>query len=87
MPSKKMEKFLDKTPEELKQLLAEMEQEYEDARFDHATIGTQNPLSLREQRRDIARVKTLIRKLELDAMTEEQKAKRTKIIRRRRKRR
>jgi len=47
--------------------------------------GLDNPVSLREFRRDIARLRTEVRSRELKNMSEEQLANRSKIRRRRRK--
>jgi len=64
--------------------LAETEKQYNKLKFDHAIQGLSNPLSLREVRRDIARLKTEIRKRELAAMDDKESAKRAKIVNRRR---
>ena len=58
---------------------------YEKMKFDHTVSGIENPLQLREVRRDIARIKTEIRRRELEAMSPEALAKRDSIQRRRRK--
>jgi large subunit ribosomal protein L29 len=68
-------------------LVAELEgseASYEKARFDHAVKGLDNPLELREMRRDIARLLTEVRKRELGQMTPEELNKRSKIRERRR---
>jgi large subunit ribosomal protein L29 len=52
--------------------------------FDHAVKGLDNPLTLREMRRDIARLKTEARRRELAQLTPEELAKRSKIRERRR---
>jgi large subunit ribosomal protein L29 len=53
-------------------------------KFDHATKGLENPIFLREIRRDIARLKTEIRRRELANASKEALAKRSKIRERRR---
>lgn len=58
---------------------------YEKMKFDHTVSGIENPLQLRAVRRDIARIKTEIRRRELEAMSPEALAKRDSIQRRRRK--
>jgi len=68
-------------------LVAELEgaeAAYEKARFDHSVKGLDNPLELREMRRDIARILTEARKRELAQMTPDEVAKRSKIRERRR---
>jgi large subunit ribosomal protein L29 len=64
--------------------LNQTEEQYQKLKFDHAIKGLDNPLALREVRRDIARLKTEIRRRELDAMSDEGKAGRSKIRARRR---
>jgi large subunit ribosomal protein L29 len=64
--------------------LAETEKQYNKMQFDHAIQGLENPMVLREIRRDIARLKTEIRNRELAAMDEQQLAKRTKKVNKRR---
>ncbi|OAV44402.1 50S ribosomal protein L29 [Lewinella sp. 4G2] len=54
-------------------------------KFDHTVSGIENPLQLRTVRRDLARIKTEIRRRELEAMAPEELAKRDQIQRRRRK--
>lgn len=85
MPSKKYIELQEFTDDELKNELAETVTQYQNLQFDHTLKGLENPLSLKEVRRDIARMKTEIRKRELTAMTPEQLADRSKIRSRRRK--
>jgi len=59
--------------------------QYHKMKFDHALTGLENPLDLREVRRDIARLQTEIRRRELAAASEKDLAKRSKIRSRRRK--
>jgi len=56
---------------------------YRKMKFDHAIKGLDNPLTLREVRRDIARLQTEIRRREVANLTPEQLASRTKIRQRR----
>ncbi|MBT8220812.1 MAG: 50S ribosomal protein L29 [Bacteroidia bacterium] len=65
--------------------LKETKTNYQKLKFDHAVRGLDNPLVLREVRRDIARINTEIRKREIGNYTEAQLAKRDKIIARRKK--
>lgn len=60
------------------------EVEYQKMQFDHVVKGLDNPLELKELRRDIARIQTEIRRREMAQLTPEEVAKRTKIRERRR---
>lgn len=60
------------------------EVQYQKLKFDHAIKGLENPLLLREVRRDIARLKSEIRRRELANLSEEQLTNRSKIRARRR---
>ena len=73
--------------EDLRAELADLETGYRDLKFDHYTKGLANPLELRDHRRDIARLKTEIRKRELANLSEEELANRSKIRKRRRRQR
>ena len=57
--------------------------DFKKQKLDHAIRGLENPLILREVRRDIARLKSEVRRREIAKMTPEQLAKRTHIRRRR----
>jgi len=85
MPSKKYIELQEFTDDELKNELSETESQYQKLQFDHTLKGLENPLALREVRRDVARMKTELRKREMAAMTPEQLSGRTKIRARRRK--
>ena len=54
-----------KTLAELENEVKELKSELFKLRFQHATNQLENPLKLREVRRDIARVKTLIKEKEV----------------------
>lgn len=71
--------------EELLNEIENREKQYQQAKFDHAVRGLENPLKLKEERKDIARLYTEKRAREINAMSPEQLAKRSKIVRRRRK--
>lgn len=58
--------------------------DYQRAQFDHAIKGLEQPLVLRDMRRDIARMQTEIRRRELAKMPAEESTQRTKIRARRR---
>ena len=51
--------------EELEQRLLDAQEEYQNLRFQHAMQQLDNPMRLREVRRTIARLKTVIREFEL----------------------
>jgi large subunit ribosomal protein L29 len=71
------------TLEDLQSELSETQLQYQKMKFDHATKGLENPLSMREVRRDVARMQSEIRSRELGAMDESALAKRSKIRARR----
>lgn len=72
------------TAEELGEELKSAEANYQRLSFDHSTTGLDNPNTLVEVRRDIARYKTEIRKRQLAELSEEGIANRSKIKSRRR---
>ena len=84
MATKKYLELQEFSDEELINELKESEVQYQKRLFDHAIKGLDNPLSLREFRRDIARLKTEARRRELSKMSEEDLANRSKIRARRR---
>ena len=57
--------FRDLQDSELNAKLAELKQELFNLRFSHATGQLSNPMQLKRCKRDIARVKTVIREREL----------------------
>lgn len=75
--------FVDLSEDELFGEIETMEREYQRMKFDHAIKGLENPITLRELRRDIARLQTEVRKREMAEMTPEEIANRSKIRRRR----
>ena len=68
---------------DLQSELKETGAQYQRLKFDHAIKGLDNPIGLREVRRDIARLKTEMRRREMDQMDEKQLAGRSKIRSRR----
>lgn len=70
--------------EDLRNELEELESQYQKLKFDHAIRGLDNPLRLRDHRKDIARVKTELRSRELSELSTEELAERSKIRARRR---
>lgn len=85
MPSKKFLELKEFSDEELLNELLATEVAYQKLEFDHTIKGLDNPLELKVTRRDIARLKTEVRRRELEKMTPEQLAGRSKIRARRRK--
>lgn len=85
MASKKFLELQDFTLEDLRSELEATQTQYQKQKFDHAVKGLDNPLTLREVRRDIARLQTEIRRRELADMSEAELNKRSKIRARRRK--
>lgn len=74
----------DKSVEELNAELGSLRNSLVQMKFDHAARGLANPMELREQRRDIARILTELRNRELSLMSEDELALRTKLRARRR---
>lgn len=62
----KLNEIREKNYEELVQESKELKTELYRLRFQHATSNLDNPLQLKEVRRNIARVKTVMRELELE---------------------
>jgi len=84
MASKKFIELQDFGDPELLDELSQTEAQYKKMRFDHAIKGLDNPLVLKEVRRDIAKMKTEARKRELSKMTAEELGNRSKKRARRR---
>ena len=61
----KINKINEMSSPELEKELSELKTELFKLRFSHATHGLDNPLKIKEVRRDIARIKTILRKREL----------------------
>ena len=58
--------------------------QYQRLKFDHVIKGLENPIGLRGVRRDIARLRTELRKRELSALPAESIAQRSRLRARRR---
>jgi len=84
MATKKFTELQDFSDADLANELKETAQQERKLKFDHALKGLDNPLLLREIRRDVARLKSEVRRRELAAMDEKAIAKRSKIRLRRR---
>lgn len=65
MPSKKYQQLVEFTSDDLQKELNDTEKQYQKLRFDHTIKGLENPLRLREVRRDVARLKGELRRREL----------------------
>ena len=63
----KIESIREMTPAELSNELLKLKNELFNLRFQHVTGQLENPVKMREVRKDIARVKTVIREKELEA--------------------
>ncbi len=87
MATKKNQEIKALSTEELQQELSANETQLNKMKFDNAVTGLDNPLQIRETRRDVARIKTELRSREMSEMTESQIAKRSKIRARRAKKR
>jgi large subunit ribosomal protein L29 len=79
MATKKFIELGEMSDSDLKAELTQINVQYQKLRFDHTIKGLDNPLSLRNTKRDIARLQTELRRRELAAMSPEQTAKRSKI--------
>ena len=84
MASSKFQELQSFSDEDLKAELATTEEQYGKLKFDHAVRGLDNPLRLTEARKDIARLKTEVRRREIAALSPEDIANRSKIRERRR---
>ncbi len=84
MASSKFQELQSFSDEDLKAELLTTEEQYGKLKFDHAVKGLDNPLILTEARKDIARLKTEVRRREIAAMSEEEIVGRSKIRERRR---
>ncbi len=85
MATNKYQELVKFSDEDLATELQVTEREYQRMQFDQALKGLENPIKLREARRDIARMKTEVRRRELGLLNSQELASRDKIIQRRRK--
>ncbi len=85
MATEKFLKVKDMSEADLTSELEQIRAQYQKMKFEHAVKGLDNPISLREVRRDIARLETEARRREVEKMDEGQLAKRSKMRERRRK--
>lgn len=75
MATKKYTELLDMTEEKLKSEYELTVNAYNKMKMDHAIKGLENPLALREVRRDVARLSTEIRRRELSSVAPESRSK------------
>ncbi len=85
MATKKYIELGEMSDKDLNNELAQINGQYHKMRFEHTIKGLDNPVSLRNTKRDIARIQTELRKRELAGMSPEQTAKRSRIRLRRKK--
>ena len=84
MATKKYLELQDFSESDIQAELKATEQSFQKMKFDHAITGLDNPLRLREIRRDIARLNTEIRRRELENTSSEEIGNRSKLRARRR---
>ncbi|MCB0559615.1 MAG: 50S ribosomal protein L29 [Lewinellaceae bacterium] len=84
MATKKFLELQEFSDADLQSELRDTEAQYQKLKFDHAIKGLDNPLVLREVRRDIARLRTEARRRAIAAMSAEELANRSKKRARRR---
>ncbi|NLW02909.1 MAG: 50S ribosomal protein L29 [Clostridiaceae bacterium] len=65
MKASDLKELREKTRDELNEELNELKAELFKLRFQHATSQLENPMMLKQVKKDIARVKTIIREKEL----------------------
>ena len=85
MATKKYIELQEMSDEDLTNEIEVTRQQLQKLRFDHAVKGLDNPLVIREIKRDIARLLGEQRKRELSALSAEEISKRDRIKARRRK--
>ena len=79
MATKKFIELGEMSDADLKAELTQINVQFQKLRFDHTIKGLDNPLTLRNTKRDIARHQTEIRRREVAALSPVQIAKRSKI--------
>ncbi len=79
MATKKFIELNEMSDDDLRAELVQINVQYQKLRFDHTIKGLDNPVTLKDTRRDIARIRTELRRREVAALTPEQTAKRSRI--------
>jgi large subunit ribosomal protein L29 len=85
MASKKFIELQEMKSDDLANEIVVTQQQLQKLRFDHAVKGLDNPMVLREIKKDIARLKSEQRRREVSEMSPEDLANRSRIRSRRRK--
>lgn len=83
MPSKKTIELQEFSDTDLLNELKETEVQFQKLTFDHAIKGLDNPMTIREVRRDIARLQTEVRRRQMAGLSEAEIATRDRIRNRR----
>lgn len=83
MATKKFLELKEFSDQDLLSELAQTKADYQKMQFDHAIKGLENPMLLREVRRDIARLQTEIRRRDLEKRPPEYLSQRSRIRARR----
>ena len=83
MATKKFLELKEFSEQDLMNEIKETETQYQKLAFDHAIKGLDNPLLLREVRRDVARLKTELNRRKVEGLDEKGLAKRSKLRSRR----
>ena len=85
MATKKYVELGEMSDADLQDELKQINVQFQKLSFDHTIKGLDNPVTLRNTKKDIARIMTEIRRREVGAMSPEQLANRSKIRQRRKK--
>jgi large subunit ribosomal protein L29 len=85
MATNKYQELINFSDADLATELQVTEKQYQKMQFDNTLKGLENPITLREVRRDIARIKTEMRRREIAGMSESEIASRSTLTNRRRK--
>ncbi len=85
MSTEKFQQLLELSDSDLQSELEGTLSQYQRLKFDHTIKGLENPIGLRDVRRDVARLRTEIRRRELASASAGTLAKRSRIRSRRRK--
>ncbi|HLF62466.1 MAG TPA: 50S ribosomal protein L29 [Saprospiraceae bacterium] len=84
MASEKYKQLQEMSDTDLQTELAGTMTQYQRLKFDHVIKGLENPIGLRDVRRDIARLRTELRKRELNGLPVQSIAERSRLRARRR---
>jgi len=70
MPTMKANEIRDLSEAEIRQRIAEEQRDLTDLRFRRSVTGLENPIVLREKRREVARLKTVLNQKKASGETE-----------------